>query len=195
MTDYLVGSDVGTGGTKSVIIDTDGNIRGSHFVEYPLLTNNLGYAEHNPEWYWNAVADTMSKAITDSKINPKHIKGVSISALSPACILVDKNLEPLQLAHIWMDRRSIKQCQWLKENIGEDRIFEISSNPTDPYYAATKIIVQKILRRRKIKFSLRYRISITISLELCLTLRFLCFFIYKCIFIKHRKYYTLSLIS
>ena len=143
MPDYLVGSDVGTGGTKSVVIDTEGNILGQHFIEYPLITNNLGYAEHDPEWYWNAVADTISKAITDSKVSPKDIKGVSISALSPACILVDKDLQPLQLAHIWMDRRSTAQCQWLRDNIGEERIFELSANPTDPYYAVTKLMWER----------------------------------------------------
>jgi ribulokinase len=143
MPDYLVGSDVGTGGTKSVVIDTEGNILGQHFIEYPLITNNLGYAEHDPEWYWNAVADTISKAITDSKVDPKNIKGVSISALSPACILVDKELQPLQMAHIWMDRRSTSQCQWLKDNIGEERIFELSANPTDPYYAVTKLMWER----------------------------------------------------
>ncbi|MCL5070143.1 MAG: FGGY-family carbohydrate kinase [Actinobacteria bacterium] len=143
MTDYLVGSDVGTGGTKSVVIDKDGNILGQHFIEYPLLTNSTGYAEHDPEWYWRAVADTISKAVTDSKINPKNIKGVSISALSPACILVDKELKPLQLAHIWMDRRSTKQCEWLKENIGQERIFNLSANPIDPYYALTKLMWER----------------------------------------------------
>ena len=35
MADYLVGSDVGTGGTKSVVIDTEGKVLGSHFIEYP----------------------------------------------------------------------------------------------------------------------------------------------------------------
>lgn len=92
MPDYLVGSDVGTGGTKSVVIDTEGNTLGKHFVEYPLIINELGYVEHDPEWYWNAVADTIKKAVLDSKVNPKSIKGVSISALSPACILVDDDL-------------------------------------------------------------------------------------------------------
>ena len=127
MAEYLVGSDVGTGGTKSVVMDTDGNTLGQHCIEYPLITNNLGYAEHDPEWYWSAVAETIYKAITDSKINPKNIKGVSVSARSPACILVDRELKPLQLAHIWMDRRSTAQCQWLKDNIGEERIFQISA--------------------------------------------------------------------
>jgi len=143
MPDYLVGSDVGTGGTKSVVIDTDGNTLGQHFIEYPLIANNLGYVEHDPEMYWNAVSKTISKAILDSKVNPKNIKGVSISALSPACILIDKELRPLQLAHIWMDRRSTVQCQWLKDNIGEERIFNISANPIDPYYAITKLMWER----------------------------------------------------
>ncbi len=143
MPDYLIGSDVGTGGTKSAVIDIDGNILGQHFIEYPLITNELGYAEHDPQWYWNAVADTMKKAISDSKVNPKNIRGASISALSPACILVDKDLEPLQLAHIWMDRRATSQCEWLRQNIGEDRIFNLTGNIIDPYFAITKLMWER----------------------------------------------------
>lgn len=143
MSNYLVGSDVGTGGTKSVVMDTGGNVLGSHFIEYPLITPRPGWAEHNPEWYWNAVADTIKASIKQSRVNPKNIKGVSISALSPACILVDKNLRPLQNAHIWMDRRATAECQWLKENIGEERVFKLSGNPIDPYYATAKLMWEK----------------------------------------------------
>lgn len=143
MPSYLVGSDVGTGGTKSVVIDEQGNTLGQHFIEYPLITNKLGYVEHDPEWYWDAVADTMSKAIIDSKIDPKNIKGVSISALSPACILVDEDLNPLQMAHIWMDRRATRQCDWLRKNIGEDRVFDLTGNIIDPYYAITKLMWER----------------------------------------------------
>ena len=143
MPDYLVGSDVGTGGTKSVVIDIGGNVLGQHFIEYPLKTNNQGYAEHDPQWYWDAVADTILKAVKDSKVDPKNIRGVSVSALSPACILVDRDLKPLQLGHIWMDRRSVPQVKWLKENIGEDRIVKLSANPTDSYYAVTKLMWER----------------------------------------------------
>lgn len=125
------------------MIDVSGNVLGKHFIEYPLITNELGYVEHDPQWYWNAVADTISKAVIDSKVNPKNIKGASISALAPACILVDKDLKPLQLAHIWMDRRGTKQCEWLKENIGEDRIFNLTGNIIDPYYAITKLMWER----------------------------------------------------
>jgi len=150
MGDYLVGCDVGTGGTKAVVMATDGTVLGTHFIEYPLITTkgpNEKYpgakAEHDPDWYWNAVADTIRVSIEQSKVNPKDIKGVSISALSPACILVDKDLQPLQNAHIWMDRRATAECDWLKKNVGEERVFKLSANPIDPYYATTKLMWEK----------------------------------------------------
>ena len=102
MGEYLVGCDVGTGGTKAAVMATDGTVLGSHFIEYPLITAKNAEdkfpgakAEHNPDWYWNAVADTLRVSIQQSKVDPQEIKGVSISALSLACILVDKNLRPL----------------------------------------------------------------------------------------------------
>ena len=150
MGDYLVGCDVGTGGTKAVVMATDGTVLGTHFIEYPLITTKGpdekypgAKAEHDPDWYWNAVADTIKVSIEQSRVDPNDIKGVSISALSPACILVDKDLQPLQNAHIWMDRRATAECDWLKANIGEERVFKLSANPIDPYYATTKLMWEK----------------------------------------------------
>jgi xylulokinase len=153
MADFLVGCDVGTGGTKAAVMDVEGTVLGSHFVEYPLITSKTpqerfpgAKAEHDPEWYWNAVGDTIRVSIKQSKVNPKDIRGVSVSALSPACILVDKQLRPLQNAHIWMDRRATVECDWLRAHIGEERVFKLSANPIDPYYATTKLMWEKANR-------------------------------------------------
>lgn len=150
MAEYLVGCDVGTGGTKAVVMDTDGTVVGTHFIEYPLITTKNSNerfpgakAEHKPEWYWNAVAETIRVSIQQSKVNPKEIKGVSISALSPACILVDRDLNPLQSAHIWMDRRATAECDWIRRTVGDERVFKLSANPIDPYYATAKLMWEK----------------------------------------------------
>ncbi len=150
MAQFLVGCDVGTGGTKAVVMAVDGTVLGSHYIEYPLLTSKNAddrftgaKAEHNPEWYWEAVADTIQVSIRQSGVDPKEIKGVSISALSPACILVDKDLRPLQNAHIWMDRRATAECDWLREKVGEEAVFKLSGNPIDPYYATAKLMWEK----------------------------------------------------
>lgn len=143
MANYLVGTDVGTSGTKSVLIDEEGRILGSHYIEYTLITPRPGWAEHDPEDYWNAVADTIKSCIQQAKVDPKEIRGVSISALAPACILVDKDLRPLQNGHIWMDRRGTKQAQWIKENMDVDQIQKQSGNPIDPYYATVKMMWER----------------------------------------------------
>lgn len=143
MANYLIGTDVGTGGTKSVLIDEEGNVLGSAYREYGLITKRPGWAEQDPEWYWDAVADTIKQCIEQSGVDNSMIRGVSISALAPACILVDKDLRPLQHAHIWMDRRGTAEAQWIKEHIGEERAAEKSGNPVDPYFATVKLLWEK----------------------------------------------------
>lgn len=147
MGNYLVGCDVGTSATKSVVIDESGKILGKKTIGYPTLTNSRGWAEHDPEVYWSTVADTISEAIKEARIDSADIKGVAISAHSPACILVDKDLKPLQLSHFWMDRRGTAEAKFINETIGEDRVFDVSANICDPYYATVKLLWEKNNRK------------------------------------------------
>jgi xylulokinase len=147
MAQFLVGCDVGTGGTKAVVMASDGAVLGSHFIEYPLITTKTAEdrfpgvkAEQDPEWYWNAAADTIRASIHQSKVDASEIKGVGSSGLSPTCILVDKDLHPLQNAQIWMDRRATSECARLRQEIGEERIFQVSGNVIDPFYGTAKLL-------------------------------------------------------
>ena len=51
MANYLVGCDIGTSATKSVVIDEEGKVLGKKTIGYPTLSNSKGWAEHDPEWY------------------------------------------------------------------------------------------------------------------------------------------------
>jgi len=138
---YLLGCDAGTGGAKSVIIDEQGTVLGSHFVEYPLDTPRPGIAEQHPEDLWKAAAETMRVSLEKAQIRPQDIAAVSSSAQAPASILIDKNRQPLKPAHIWMDRRAVEQCQWLKEHIGADWIRRLTGNDViDPFFGLTKVL-------------------------------------------------------
>lgn len=143
MANYLVGCDVGTSGTKAVVISEEGKTLGTHYIPYKLITSRPGWAEHNPEDYWRAVAGTIKESIRQAGINPKEIRGVCLSALSPACILVDEKLRPLQNSHIWMDRRGTKEAEFIREKVGDDKVFEVSGNPIDPYYGVVKLLWEK----------------------------------------------------
>ena len=68
---YLIGIDIGTSGTKSVLFDTLGNVIASATAEYPLSQPHNGWAEQDPEHWWEAVQATLStvtKSATDGEI-------------------------------------------------------------------------------------------------------------------------------
>ena len=75
MSSYLVGCDIGTSSTKSVVMDEEGTVLGKLTIPYPTHTNSLGWAEHDPDDYWNTTADTIAEAIRQSGVDPKDIKG------------------------------------------------------------------------------------------------------------------------
>ena len=58
---YLLGVDLGTSGTKTVLFDEDGNVIASKTIEYPLYQEKNGWAEQEPEDWWNAVVQGHSR--------------------------------------------------------------------------------------------------------------------------------------
>jgi xylulokinase len=138
---YLIGTDIGTLGTKTVIVDVSGKVYAESFKEYNVITPQQGWAEQRPEIWADAVFTTIRNAISQSEINPKNVAGLSISALyGGSGIPVDKNYNPIRPCIIWADRRAIKECQYLRENIGVETLYEITANVIDPYYGYTKML-------------------------------------------------------
>lgn len=88
---YLLGVDLGTSGTKTVLFDEDGNVVASKTIEYPLLSEKNGWAEQEPLDWWNAAADTIHAVITESGVDNKDIKGLGISGQMHGLVMLDKD--------------------------------------------------------------------------------------------------------
>ncbi len=138
---YLIGTDIGTLGTKTVLVDSDGKVHGEAFKEYGVLTPQQGWAEQWPEPWTNATFETIQQAIEKSGVNPKDVAGVCISALyGGSGIPVDKEFNPIRPCLIWADRRANEECRWVREKIGTDELYKVTGNVIDPYYGYTKMI-------------------------------------------------------
>jgi len=136
----FLGTDIGTYGTKSYLIDSSGKIIASSFVETDLLVPNPGWAEQWPEVWLDAYLKSVKEVLKLSRVKPSDIGGLSISGFSPTCLLVDKHFKPIRPAIIWMDRRAVEETELVKKEIGEDEIFRKTGNIIDPYYGFTKIL-------------------------------------------------------
>ncbi len=138
---YLVGTDIGTLGTKSVLVKTDGKILSSAFEEYDVLTLRPGWAEQWPDVWFRAVTKTINAVIDRSGVSPDDVAGLCISGLyGGSGIPCDSEMRPLRPCIIWADRRATAECDWVKENVGVDRLFRLTGNVVDPYYGYTKML-------------------------------------------------------
>ena len=143
---FLLGIDYGTGGAKAAIIDTQGAVLSYSFEEYPILTPRPGWSEHDPDLYWEIACRIIPKAITEAKIDPKQIRGLATSSALPSLVMVDKDHNPINNAYNLMDKRATEQVRWLKENIGEKAIFEVSKNRLDDHPGLVNLMWEKAHR-------------------------------------------------
>lgn len=137
----LLGTDIGTLGAKSVLLDADGGILSSAFKEYEVLTPKQGWAEQWPDIWVEAAFETMRHCIRRAEVNPRDVEGISISSLyGGSGIPCDEQMRPLRPCIIWADRRAVEECRWIKENIGLKTLYMITGNVIDPYYGYTKML-------------------------------------------------------
>lgn len=136
---YLLGIDLGTSGTKTVLFAQDGLVVASATVEYPMYQPQNGWAEQNPEDWWNAAVATLSKVVRDSGVNPEDIAALGISGQMHGLVMLDENGEVLRPSIIWCDQRTGTECAEITEIIGAERLIQITANPALTGFTAGKI--------------------------------------------------------
>jgi sugar (pentulose or hexulose) kinase len=146
--DYLLGTDIGTSGTKTILMDTKGKLIAQDLQEYDVLTPKPLWAEQWPDVWYKAtkasIKNTVEKAAKEAGIEKSQIKGIAISGLyGGSGIPLNEEMEPIRPCMIWMDRRAQKETEWVLAKVGEEKLLEITHNGADPYYGYTKILWMK----------------------------------------------------
>ncbi len=136
--EYVIGIDLGTSGTKTVLFDREGNAVASATIEYPLYQPQNGWAEQDPEDWWHAAVGTLRQVL--GGIDPKDVKAVGLSGQMHGLVMLDKNCKVLRRSIIWCDQRSGKQCDTITEKVGRKRLIEITANPALTGFTAAKLL-------------------------------------------------------
>jgi ribulokinase len=140
---YLLGLDYGTGGAKACIIDSQGDVLGSAFEEYPFVHEKPGWSEHEPMRYWEAACRMIKDCLAQARISPAEIRGMAVSSALPSMVMVDKNGNPIQRAYNLMDRRATKEVEWLKEHVGEARIMQVTANRLEDHPSIVNLLWER----------------------------------------------------
>lgn len=137
---YLIGVDLGTSGTKTVLFAEDGTVAASCTIEYPLYQPQNGWAEQDPLDWWNAVCGTTKAVIAKAGISASEIKGVGLSGQMHGLVMLDKSGNVLRKSIIWCDQRTAKECEEITQKVGAGNLIKITANPALTGFTASKIM-------------------------------------------------------
>lgn len=137
---YLLGLDIGTSGTKTALFDENGITIKTATYGYDLYQPEVMWAEQNPEDWWQASVKGIHDVIKESKVNPKDIKGIGLSGQMHGLVLVDKEHKVIRNSIIWCDQRTEKQCEYMTEVIGKERLIEITGNSALTGFTLSKLL-------------------------------------------------------
>lgn len=141
MSKYVLGLDVGTGGTRAVIIDEPGRVVASATEEHkPFASPSIGWAEQRPEDWWRASGAAIRKALSSGKVQSDEIACVGFSGQMHGAVMLDGTGEVVRPALIWCDVRTEKQCLELNQRIGRDRLIQLTCNPALTNFTLTKLL-------------------------------------------------------
>lgn len=137
---YILGIDLGTSGTKTVLFDESGGIVASSLYEYEMHQPQNGWAEQNPEDWWNAAVFTISDTIKKSGVSSGEIVSLGISGQMHGLVMLNGQGAVLRPAIIWCDQRTAEECKKITALVGAERLVEITANPALTGFTASKIM-------------------------------------------------------
>ncbi len=138
---WFLGMDVGTSGTRAVLVDEQGQIVSSASEEHaPFRTPHPGWAEQDPEDWWRAALIAIRAAIAAAPQPAQPITGVGLTGQMHGAVLLNAQGEVLRPSLIWCDTRTQPECDLLTETIGYDRLIELTCNPALPNFTLTKLL-------------------------------------------------------
>ncbi len=155
MSAKLLGIDVGTGGTRAVLIDDHGKVLAARTSEHaPFASPQTGWAEQDPHDWWRACGDSVRRLLAETHTSPSDIACVGFSGQMHGAVLLDANGEVLRPALIWCDQRTAAEAEELTRTIGEKQIIGRTCNPALTNFTLTKLLW---VRKHEPELFARYR--------------------------------------
>jgi xylulokinase len=141
MQSYVLGVDVGTGGTRALVISDRGQIVASATEEHePFASPEIGWAEQHPEDWWRACGIAVRNALASAALPADQIACVGFSGQMHGAVMLDADDNVVRPALIWCDVRTEQQGRELTENIGAEALIRLTCNPALPNFTLTKFL-------------------------------------------------------
>lgn len=140
MKQYLLGIDIGTSATKTLLVGEDGEPAAQASIEYPLWEPGNGWAEQDPLDWKQAVFSTVKQVMEMSGVRPEAVRGIGLSGQMHGLVMLDGDGNPIRRSIIWCDQRSAAQVDEMLKIMPREKWMEITGNPPIAAWTAAKLL-------------------------------------------------------
>lgn len=137
--EYVIGCDVGSQGTKVILLSTAGEVAGEAYEGYPIDYPHPLWAEQPVERWLDALTLAIRRLLSQSGVSAENVRSLSLATQVDGLVPIDSSGAPLYPAIIWMDRRAGAQCERIRQRLGEDQVFHLTGLNLDATHVAPKI--------------------------------------------------------
>lgn len=122
---YLLGYDIGSSSIKASLVNSEtGEMLATDFFpkkEMEIEALKTGWAEQDPEIWWENLKQATRSIVGEAKINPVEIAAIGISYQMHGLVLVDKDLKAIRNSIIWCDSRAVPYGEKAFDEIGGEK--------------------------------------------------------------------------
>jgi xylulokinase len=138
---HLLGIDVGTSGTKTLICNPKGKVLATAVADHPISSPKPGWSEQDPrDWFKSAVAATRA-VLKKAKIKPAEIAAIGLSGQMHGSVFLADGPKPLRPALLWNDQRTVEECRQIESIAGgRAALVDLVANPALTGFTAPKIL-------------------------------------------------------
>jgi xylulokinase len=136
-----LGIDIGTGGSRALVVDESGVVRGSRTaVHEDMKMERPLWAEQRPENWWDAAKDAIRGALADARVAGERIRGIGLSGQMHGLVILDAGGSVIRPALIWCDQRSQAQVDGVNAKLGRENILRYIANPVLTGFTLPKLL-------------------------------------------------------
>src|SRR6476646_6299262 len=120
-----LGIDVGTGGTRALIVDERGTIRAGVTAPHEEIRMERPlWAEQRPDDWWQAAIRAIRGALAEAHISGRDVQGIGLSGQMHGLVILDSDNNVIRPALIWCDQRSQQQVDAVNSRLGREKILK-----------------------------------------------------------------------
>jgi xylulokinase len=136
-----MGIDVGTGGTRALLVDRQGRVKASHTAahEEMMMLKPL-WAEQRPENWWEASQAAVRGALAQAGISGTEVRGIGLSGQMHGLVILDHDNQVIRPSLIWCDQRSQAQVDFVNRKVGVERVLACIANPVLTGFTLPKLL-------------------------------------------------------